>query len=118
MTRAIAIATGLPYRQIYSDLAERHDIRTGERTARKGIFRKDYEPYLFDLGWIWNATMKIGSGCKVHLRDGEIPNEGPIITRLSRHITAVIDGVIHDTYDPSRDETRCVYGWYERGLNA
>ena len=34
--------------------------------------------------------------------------------RLSRHITAVVDGVIHDTHDPSRKGTRCVYGyWYQ-----
>lgn len=118
VTHAIAIATGLPYRQVYSDLAERHGARVGERTARKGIFRKDYEPYLFGLGWIWNATMQIGSGCKVHLRDGELPAEGPIITSLSRHNAAVIDGVIHDIYDPSRDGSRCVYGYYLPGLNA
>ena len=31
---------------------------------------------------------------------------------LSRHMCAVIDGVIHDTYDPSRDGTRAVYGYY------
>jgi hypothetical protein len=27
----------------------------------------------------------------------------------------VIDGVIHDLYDPSRDGTRCVYGYYQKG---
>ena len=33
--------------------------------------------------------------------------------RLSKHITAVVNGVIHDTYDPSRGGSRCVYGvWY------
>lgn len=36
------------------------------------------------------------------------------VVRLSKHFTAVIDGVVHDTHDPSRDGTRCVYGiWRE-----
>jgi len=33
---------------------------------------------------------------------------------LSRHLTTVIDGVIYDTYDPSREGTRCVYGYYSK----
>ena len=32
---------------------------------------------------------------------------------VSKHITAVVDGVIHDTFDPSRDGTRCVYGYWQ-----
>jgi hypothetical protein len=31
---------------------------------------------------------------------------------VSKHYCAVIDGVIHDTSDPSRDGTRCVYGYW------
>jgi hypothetical protein len=49
--------------------------------------------------------------CKVHLRDGELPM-GRLVVSLSRYYAAVIDGVIHDTHDPSRDGTRCVYGYW------
>jgi hypothetical protein len=31
-----------------------------------------------------------------------------------QHAVAVIDGVIRDTFDPSRDGSRCVYGYYQR----
>jgi hypothetical protein len=31
---------------------------------------------------------------------------------VSRHAVAVIDGVIHDTYDCSRGGKRCVYGYW------
>ncbi len=55
--------------------------------------------------------MAIGSGCTVHLRIGELP-AGRLVVSLSKHMTAVIDGVIHDTYDPSRGGTRCVYGYW------
>jgi hypothetical protein len=40
-----------------------------------------------------------------------LPN-GRLIARCSRHLVAVIDGVIHDTHDSSRDGTRCVYGYW------
>jgi hypothetical protein len=55
--------------------------------------------------------MKIGSGCRVHLRERELPS-GRLIVSVSRHMVAVIDGVIHDTHDPSRGGTRCVYGYW------
>ena len=37
---------------------------------------------------------------------------GRLVVSLSRHWTAVIDGVIFDTHDPSRRGTRCVYGYW------
>ena len=62
------------------------------------------------LGFKSVATMGIGTGCKVHLKADELP-KGRIICNLSRHYCAVVDGVINDTYDPSRGETRCVYSY-------
>ena len=112
VTRAIAIATGMPYREVYDDLAHlMMAFEDAPRSARNGITRKVYERYLRDLGWVWTPTMKIGSGCTVHLRPDELPG-GRIIARCSKHLCAVIDGVIHDTFDPSRDGTRCVYGYF------
>ena len=58
--------------------------------------------------------MQIGSGCKVHLKAEELP-KGRIIARVSKHYTTVIDGVLNDTYDCSRGETRCVYGYWKKG---
>ena len=120
VTRAIAIATRSPYRGIYDELNRRTKSlrQRGDRSgARTGIPRKVYEPFLFELGWLWTSAMHIGSGCTTHLRHGELP-EIPVIARCSKHLTAVMYGVIHDIYDPSRDGTRCVYGWYEPGANA
>ena len=125
VARALAIATGRPYQQIYDRLAEGNatqrrskretesESRTGKHTASNGIFttRKWFKDYMIELGFVWVATMGIGTGCKVHLRDGELPN-GRLVCNVSRHITAVIDGVIHDTHDPSRGGTRCVYGYW------
>ena len=127
VTRAIAIATGLPYAQVYADLTEaqrlwchssrsRHAKRMAESErwhARHGVAREVYEPYLLSLGWSWVPTMTVGSGTTVHLATGELP-DGHIIARVSRHVCAVIDGVLHDTDDCSRDGTRAVYGYFTK----
>jgi hypothetical protein len=119
VTRAIAIATGIPYLQIYDALnqvAQRERPRSGSRRshARTGVKSPTLRRYLASLGWDWTPTMQIGSGCTVHLANGELP-DGRLIVSVSKHVTAVIDGVIHDTHDPSRDGTRCVYGYWTEG---
>jgi hypothetical protein len=117
VTRAIAIATGKPYGEVYAALntlgASEH---IGKRKTKKsksgsGVFRLTYQRYLEALGWRWTPTMSIGSGCTTHLRSSELP-QGVLIARVSRHLTAVIDGVLHDTHDCSRGGTRCVYGYF------
>lgn len=120
VVRAIAIATDLPYMQVYSDLAERNAEKGDAKTAREGTNRKIYQPYLEALGWAWRPTMGIGTGCTMHLRADDLP-PGTVICKVTKHIVCVIDGVIHDTHDPSRDGTRCVYGYFykdegQRGL--
>lgn len=117
--RAICIVTGLPYRVVYDDLIRLGRERRGKkwtRTAshpRTGVDKDIGRPYIEGLDGVWVPTMHIGSGCQVHLRDGELPDEGHLIVQLSKHLTTMIDGVIHDTYDPSRGGMRCVYGYWQ-----
>lgn len=117
VARAIAIATNQPYCAVYDALnvlaKKEHSHKRGDRSsARNGVNRKTYDAYLKQLGWVWQPTMFIGSGCRVHLRINEIPMTGPVIVCLSKHMTAIIEGIIHDVYNPSRDGTRCVYGYW------
>ena len=116
VTRAIAIATGTSYLDVYDSLnamqkSMRQTKRIAKSSARTGVNRRIYELYLAKRGWRFVPTMSIGSGCKVHLKASELPR-GNIIVRLSGHLAAVIDGIIQDTYDCSRKESRCVYGYY------
>jgi len=115
--RAVAIATGLDYKKVYDDINElAKSERTGKRkrgksSARNGVYKDTIRKLMEVYGWKWVPTMKVGQGCKVHLREDELPS-GKLVVSVSRHLTAVIDGVCHDTYDPSRDGTRCVYGYF------
>lgn len=130
VTRAIAIATGKPYQEVYDALNELgKKERTGKRkktksNARTGVHKQTTRKYMLSIGWRWVPTMGIGTGCKVHLDANELPN-GRLVVMLSRHATAMCDGIIHDTYDPRRPmletrngvqlperEFRCVYGYY------
>lgn len=120
VTRSIAIATGKTYQEVYDALnrlamMERLGKRKRKRSnSRTGVFRPTYQRYLESLGWHWTSAMKIGSGCQVHLRAAELP-QGPLLVKVSRHLTAVIDGVIYDTRDCSGGGTRCVYGHFSLG---
>lgn len=120
--RAICIATGKPYQEVYNILAignatqkksTRDRKSSGKKTASKGIHvKKDwFKNYMESLGFKWTPTMAIGQGCKTHLKADELP-KGNIICSVSKHWVAVIDGVINDTFDCSREGTRCVYGYY------
>ena len=120
--RAIAIATQKPYQKVYDELNQFGKMeRTGKRkkgksSARTGIYKQTIRKYMKSLGWEWIPTMFIGSGCKTHLKDNELPS-GRLIVSISKHETAVINGVIHDTHNPDRDGTRCVYGYYTKSTN-
>jgi hypothetical protein len=117
VTRAIAIATGKPYQEVYDAFNQiGANERTGKRkrgksSARTGVYKQTIRRYMESIGWEWAPTMLIGSGCKVHLKTSELPS-GRLVVNLSKHSAAVVDGVLHDIYDCSRDETRCVYGYY------
>ena len=124
--RSIAIVTKLPYQQIYNDLFKANkEFRTNSKTKlarslkqkndtpRTGTHRVVLKKYLKKLGWIWSPTMFIGQGCKVHLKKNELPG-GTLIISCSKHVTVVKDGVLHDTYDCTRNGTRCVYGYWSK----
>lgn len=134
--RAIAIATGMPYQQVYTELnkiskTERRGKRKrGKSSARTGVYKNTIKRYMESIGWKWVGTMGIGTGCKVHLHKDELPS-GRLVVRLSKHITCMIDGVINDTFNPQRGgsvgmkngkpfkqaETRCVYGYWIQTKN-
>jgi len=140
--RAISIVTGKPYQEVYDFLSESNakqrrgkyeaKSKVGIKTAARGINtkRKWFADYMTSLGFIWTPTMLVGQGCKVHLTSEELP-KGRLVVAVSKHYTAVIDGVINDTYNPQRGKVaevitvngetmmttpsvpeRCVYGYY------
>ena len=124
VVRSIAIATKLPYLKVYEDLRDANARYAQERnnklsrmlkqrgsSPRNGNHRNVFHEYIIKQGFEWVPTMRVGAGCQVHLRPDELPR-GTLIVKVSKHLTSVIDGVLHDTHDPSRRGSRCVYGYY------
>lgn len=132
VARSIAVAAGKPYAVVYAALAQGAGAERKSRgaSARNGIHtgRKWFKDLMARWGFVWTPTMRIGQGCKVHLHNGELPG-GRLVVAVSRHYTALIDGVIHDTHDPQREvqvladgpdgcsvpagvQRRCVYGFW------
>src|SRR5215467_7414551 len=75
-TRAIAIATGCGYEHIYRDLGAEAAAETDalpRNPPPTGLRKNTVKEYLRGIGWRWTPTMHIGSGCKVYLREGELP---------------------------------------------
>lgn len=131
VTRSIAIATGLPYREVYDALdamgrSERTRPGRARSKARSGVRPVIFRRYLEQLGWRWHPTMTIGSGTHVHLCEEELPM-GRLVVQVSKHVTCVIDRVVHDSFDPQRAtivsepdkpdriSRRAVYGYFTEG---
>ena len=119
--RSIAIVTGLPYQQVYDRLAHGNGSqRASKRTPKRGVTasngintnRKWFDDYMAELGFVWTPTMHIGAGTTMHLTYEEIPDLPLFVARISRSLVTVVNGVVQDIADPSRDGTRAVYGYF------
>ena len=119
VVRAISIVTERPYQEIYNEIntiGQTEKITKRKRTksnARTGVFSATVRRYMKQIGWIWVPTMFVGSGCKVHLKSNELPS-GRLLVRVSKHYTVVINGILNDTHNCSRNGTRCVYGYFHK----
>jgi len=112
--RAISIASKhLSYQEAYDLVTEfSKEEKPSKRlsrpsSARTGVHGHTMRVIMDSLGWTWTPTMQVGSGCKTHLREDELPS-GVVVIRVSKHFTVMIDGV----HDPCREGTRCVYGYW------
>ena len=90
--RAIAIGLKMDYmdvkKQLFASALENGFMPNSEQ---------NYEPFLFQHGWIKNSPMKNSKNRKFKL--GMMPVECDMIVRMSGHIVAVVDGAINDKWD-------------------
>lgn len=116
--RALAIVAQMSYVEacaLVNEYAEQERPRGKNKrsNAQTGVWVDTMKKILRDLGFIWTPTMGIGTGCTIHLTASELP-AGRLLVRTSRHYTSMVNGVIQDAYDPSREGKRCVYGYWRK----
>ena len=102
VTRAIAIATQMPY-EIVADIVDK--ASHGRRgSSQSGVYNFATRGILTSLGWKRVTT-------NAHLNSDEFP-PGRLILVVNRHLVAMVDGVMRDTYDPSYHGSRRVYAYW------
>ena len=111
VVRAIAIANNMDYKVTYNIIKNYNN----GFSPRDGVNRKYYEAALKDMGWEYIPCCGRGHvGEYVRFNEKELPTDEIIICKIDGHIAAVINGVLHDTYDCSRQGTRHVYGYWKK----
>ena len=95
VARALAVFTGESYEQVYRDLAAANKTAGKSRSARNGLRKDVYEPVYLKYGLV-----------KVRLPKGPRPTyteaygqHGDCIVSTAKHIAAIVDGELRDTFD-------------------
>jgi hypothetical protein len=125
VARAITIATDKPYSEVFEALkAGATDyVRRWPRSETAGFIKKSrsggdpargcYDAisarYLRSIGWQYTRTKG-----RLFLRADQLPR-GRLIVAVNRHYVAVIDGVIHDTFNSGGAGKRPVKGYWTKG---
>lgn len=93
VVRSIAIAMNKPYRDVFDDL-----MRMGLEIGAYPNHDKVWQKYLKDNGWVKNKPPRNAQGKYIKLANW---TEAPArcVIRNSRHLTCVVDGTVHDTWD-------------------
>jgi hypothetical protein len=106
--RSVAIATERPYHEIWD--AFRAILETHGPRRPRGVAEVVQHRLMESLGWTWVPTTK------VYLREDHLPM-GRLVVCIQGHSVAVVDGVIHDTFNCSRRHNGNpprVFGYYRK----
>lgn len=116
-TRAISIVTGKPYISVYEKINEFAKLgsnwRVRNSTAMTGVYVETIKDVLkyTSQSWVYVPV-------KVRATDtllDTLPKNGVILV-LNSHVCAMIDGVIHDTFNPfAHGNRKILWGFYTRG---
>ena len=106
VVRATAIAlhhgqpTGKDYHRLYQVLAEAHHGVRGVRSCRHGVAKKAYYPVLEALGFERiPLTSKAHGGKWLTFTEAWERYQRSMMVQKAKHVLAIVDGVMLDTYD-------------------
>lgn len=118
VTRAIAIALKLPYREVYDAMNERarqgHGDYTGRgkrRSAVTGMAAFEYGPWLRERGWRY---VSLPPGATFF----DLPMRGRLLVSMHRHLCCLVDGVLYDTGDCSQRGFAKINGYWRQTAPA
>ena len=88
--RAIAIANDEDYKVVYNVLKRLNN----NVSPRDGLYESVYSKLLKSWGWKCISC----ENKNIHLKEDELP-DGIIICKIDRHLVAVKDKIVYDTWD-------------------
>lgn len=92
--RAIAIATGRPYREVYDAIASINQELGLRRSAREGVSNKGMLRVMQHFGFEKHPQKGVQPTYTQAYRE-----YGDCIVSTNGHVCALIDGSLHDTFD-------------------
>ena len=111
VVRAIAIANSLDYKFTYKIVK----IYNGGETPRNGVWEYIYKELLRDMGWKYvNLCDRKLEPKGLLMNEDNLPCDKTIICSIEKHLVAVVDGVVHDTFDSSHKGTQLLRGYWVR----
>ncbi len=93
VVRSISIAINEDYRTVFVELME-----LGLEMGGYPNFNPVWQRYLTFKGWVKNKCPRDKNNKLIKLRDWKVfPSRAVVLN--SRHLTAIVDGAVHDTWD-------------------
>lgn len=106
VTRSLAIITGKPYAEVWQRCAD-INLRDGKKhSANHGVHtgRADFRAYCAEIG------LQRVQPVQGRFKDMQFPPR--CVVAMNGHYTAIIDGVIQDTHNPTPAGMAHVFGWW------
>lgn len=95
VARAIAILTDTPYKQVYKHIADFNFNHGQSRSARNGVKVKDTPKLMTEFGL---EKVKLGRGTRPTYTEA-YNTYGNCIVKTTKHVCALVDGNLCDTFD-------------------
>jgi hypothetical protein len=114
VARSVAIASGAPYAYVYARLEEMSRGETGVKYQPgpdTGIGFDTADRLMGELGFTF--TQHVACLWRWGRGNGGLP-DGRLVLFCGDHCTAMVDGVIHDAYNPIGKGWRLVAGYWSR----
>lgn len=113
VTRSIAIGTGISYRAVYDQLGD-----AANKTPRNGLSTEIANAYLLKANWTFEQFDEIGFEPLSFPRGTYIVHLVHLHSRRAGHLSCVVDGVVHDTWNPAEDDSYRLRGVWSSPSNV
>lgn len=117
--RAIAIASGDPYLDVYTELVRlaHSEDSTPPGSRRHTVRKRTIRRYMQQAGYRWVPTLGEEGGYGAAIHPAALPASGIVVSLVDR-LVAVISGVTHDTHYSPDERLHALGYWVRRDATS